>query len=470
MAGIADSPAPAINTAPLAAFGSETPATPALNDFMQAFRTGFITVDDLTRRTKQSAADTDNLKTSLSVNDVTRRKSDAERQLLPGQVSEAQTQQQIQQTTAPARVATASALAKDEQLRIDDYPAWVAKHSDEADVAAYTQATGSPPPKTLQVKSSEKPLEYGDWLTQVMPSVVEERNSFITQNPNATTQESDYFLENQKKALLKRYQEYKTRATDQLVAVPQGTPEYAKALKKHLQELHDKGALSNANFEAYKKGQDAKATAEGKASAVGGDPEERNKLVNDITTRINTDKAMSKVMEAHGFLNNAEGVLAKPNPTNSDDLLLLKSVVKLEDPNAVVRQSNIEAISKITPRIQKIQKMLKGLYSTEGAILTPEDRQQLRETVEMFKRGFDAETVQATSAYRKQAEANNIPPSQLFNKNILDSLARAAGSGTGTGSPAPTKLGDGTPVPVNSVWNQNGHAFKWDGFNWVPAQ
>lgn len=248
MPGISDNPTTAINTAPLAAIGSDQPVPPALNDFMAAFRSGFITVDDLTRRAKQSAIDTSNMQTTLSANDLQRRKTGAELELLPGQQAEAQTQQQIQQTTAPARLAAASKLAEDETLRVNDYPAWVAKQTDKKLIEDYTTSTGSPPPKTFRVKNPEKPLEFSDWLQQAGPLIEEGRKAFKASTPNPTPEDEALFLQQERQLLDQRYREYEKRAEE--IDAPQGTPEYAKELQKQVTALREKAEIHGAKIKA----------------------------------------------------------------------------------------------------------------------------------------------------------------------------------------------------------------------------
>lgn len=472
-----------VNAPLLASVGSErSTVDPAIGDFMAAFRNGFITVDDLRQRAQNTGRELSDNATAISVNDLRQKQVADATQLLPGQLDlarQGQTQQQrdldIQSILAPGRAAAATQLSRDQQEQAEDIDKWRAKQIDAQAADTYQKLTGQPAPAYFAVKNTEKPLSLNEWLDH-QPGF-EDAASRFTVNATGTAEDAakyDAFKEAEKARRTQEYLDYVWKLK-QDVRVPRGTPEYGQELNKRITDAAQKLAFSNANFDIEKAGREANAKAYGEGvgkAAAGPNSEEQDKFINDLQTRINTDVTMKRVQEAQGFLRNAKDTLAKPNPTNSDDLQLLKSVLKLEDPNAVIRQSNIEAIAKITPRIEKIQKMLKGLYSHEGAILSPQDRQQLRQTVDTFQEGFDRDTVSAAAPYKVNADRAGIPLNRVFHSDVIDAINRSSPHTPAAAAPAnpqPTKLGDGTVVPVGGTVNQNGLRYRWDGASWNPV-
>src|SRR4051812_43384950 len=69
--------------------------TPALGDFLSAFKNGFITADDISRRSREKVRDNDQLKTDLAAGDLKRKQIDAQGQLMPGDLVLARQTQEL---------------------------------------------------------------------------------------------------------------------------------------------------------------------------------------------------------------------------------------------------------------------------------------------------------------------------------------------------------------------------------------
>lgn len=461
MPGISDSPQVAINTAPIAAIGSEQPVTPALNDFMQAFRSGFITVDDLTRRAKQSAVDTSNLQTTLSANDLQRKKTAADLELLPGQVSEAQTQQQIQAATAPARVQAASKIAEDELLRQNDFPSWVAKQTDKKLIEDYTTATGSPPPKTLRVKNPERPLTYDQWLNQAGPIIQQAQMEFKIEHPNPTPEQEDEYIKNRDAKLAAKYHEYEQRALAPIDA-PQGSEEYAKELQKQVQKLRETAEIHGARVKALP-----------------------NILENGAKGGAAPHKTVVKRINSAG---QEEEVLVQTDPLTGEKLG--ETVLSTTAPKLSEVQANTQLFAN---RMGYNDKVLTGLEQ-KGF-----DPTSIGTTAQSFlPNRFKADEVQQYNAAKnnwisavlrkesgaaisaneyKQADKEYFPqdgdsPTVVQQKQGLRKYAEEQLhklSGPGGQNPAPAAAPAPVPFAGSKRVVQNGVTFEWNGTTYIPV-
>lgn len=430
MAGIADNNVQPINTAPIAAIGSEQAATPAVNDFMAAFRSGFITVDDITRRTKQSAIDTSNLQTTISTNDLTRRKVAADASLLPAQTAEAQTQLDIAATTAPARLGMAQEQA-DRFARFQADPEkYVADEVDEKNRNIWIQAKG-PLPSVLMVKNPEKRPAFSEWAATPLAEAAE-RGDSVTED-----------------RLLDEYH----RAFPEKISARKGTPEYAMALRDEVDKITKSGDLYAAKLKAAPSILEKRAL-EGEVS-----PERVAKLQGDITASPPI-KRFREQRDAAELVNTLSVI---PNPTNRTDLQLIYAAVKLADPGSVVREGEIALSRQADPVLVSMKKRLEGVTSRSGKLLDAKDRAELARISEVV-------TAQAVESIRPElqkfsirAQSEGVPLDQVLSAPEITIAAGAA---------APKATAGGTAAPTAGAKRviQNGVTFEWNGAAYMPIQ
>lgn len=447
MPGIADNNVQPINTAPIAAIGSDQPVRPEIKDFMDAFRSGFITVDDITRRTKQGVIDTSNMQTTLSANDLTRRKQAAELELLPGQQAEAATQQQIQATTAPVRVG----MAKEQADKFARYQAdpqkFLAEESDRQVEATYIQAAG-PLPETLLVKNPEKPIPYDEWL-MLRNKVNADAGEFFS-NDSADGA----------KTLKSEYDGYVEAMAN--VPVKRGTPEYAKALRKEVNDLSVGSAIQGAKLKALQ-GILEKRAAGGtphvstvKRPTAGGLEQEVSVVTDPTTGDIISETVLStgapKLTEAQGRAQLFATRMAENNRTLNSleaagfDPSAASATAQRFIPNRL-RGADFQQYTAA-----KDNWISAVLRQESGAAISASEYQQANK--EYFPRDGDS-------------------PAVVAQKQRLRALAeermKAIGGPSTASAPAPSN-GASTPSAGTKRVIQNGVTFEWNGSQYVPVQ
>jgi hypothetical protein len=367
MAGIADSPGSSIQVNSLAALNSQPDANVSnvsnpgrgFDDFMNAFRTGFITADDIRKR--QGIGQTD-VEAQRATNVAA--KTGAEQSTLDLEsIRPKQRELAAQQIEGATQEQSLLNRINDPDKSIS-YPA----REEFAQKQLETQATavyGTPQPD-LYKSTDQTPEDFDTW-------VVRQANSFQGSD-QARAQYVNHLRE--KGETGEEYSKYKKAVKEAKVPLQKGTPEYNKALREHVHEALTYEQLQQINFELLKEAGVARAKAAAEAPVKAA--QEQAKAAPELR------KEYSALPEVHDFakVNTAYNkLIAATDPTIDTtpirDQAAIFSWMKILDPGSTVREGEYASVKNAAG----VEDRVRNWYNRtiEGKILTPEQRKELRE-------------------------------------------------------------------------------------------
>lgn len=461
MAGLA-SDRGGVNAAIVAAPG--VGPTPAVLDFMQAFREGAITTQDLIKRgfelpaqieqARQTTADLRELRplareanrgALLSEIELQPRKAElqagqirqATRALPTGAEEEASDAERAK--TAQTRNALASTVPGVRENAI-------AALSNEQVSDLWTAAHGQPPPEQIQVPGAggvSEPAPIDEWYVNNFGSIPEGVSG------------QEFF---NRPDIQKRYQDYVTEAKNRPLILFKGTPEYAEQLRRDLKESNLKEALQGFKLKALGAGLEAQAKAAVEAPAKSADVASKRRA------EVEGSKPIQTFRQQEQAANLVRTLATIPNPTNRTDLQLIYAAVKLADPGSVVREGEIALSNNAAPTLVALKRKLEGVTSRSGKLLDATDRAELVRIAETVIQASTNQVRPEFQKYLRVVEQEGVPPEQIFSDPEL-AIARgqnAAATPAAGGGSAPTA---GTKRVI-----QNGVIFEWNGSQYVPLQ
>lgn len=375
---------------------ANTNITPSVGDFMSAVQQGFITADDIRKRIVDSTA-------------------------APGQIVANQQNFQDQKTIRPlAREAAAGQLQSQIQLQ-----------------PKTTEVAG----KTLGNQSTQADIQATQFeaLKQVQPfinqkALIDARQQLADaqQHGNIATLE----------ALHKQYGTFAgaftlpltettdpatgqvTRTLDQEKASEDIQKGFSAALKMQqqlfqlqhteLKEVKSKNAagVEKTNIVPINKftGQ---PTVPGMTTEGTIEPNV-NTEASELRKEIQNNHVLKGISEADRYRRIVNNLLQKPNPSNADDTELVESLVKLSDPNGVIREFKVEFTREMTPRYQAFVKDLQRLYANKNTVLNAGDRAQIQSVFNTMQQSFDEAAHEELQPYQEQAAQLNIPLARVL--------------------------------------------------------
>lgn len=520
MAGIASDRAGAIQVAPIAAVGAGNPAPPAVTDFMDAFRSGFITVDDINRRNRANISDSDTLKTQLQVNDFQRR-------LAPGQFENAQASQALQaDQIAAARQTLPGALditladqtAKQQAQRheaaasSDDEETRLAEAEFRA-LREYEQLHGHAAPKSIKIPAvNPEPVKpFEEWFSETQGAEIEkEVNKFDAGDKDAETKDAKivalvnkfqsgfplnsegdkvaraayenklradaaaapapdalraqysnqlYSQRQNDPAIRKEYQQYVTETENKTDVLKPGSPEYLQEIQQRNQIAQEKLAVRAAKVKALPGVIEARAKAEAEAPVK--TAEAKAKAQGDVLTELHKSEALKRFEPQFEAFEKVDQIRNSGRaPNNSDDIATLYEFVKLLDPTSAVREGEAKLAQSTVPAVRAIYNKAGALFKDQNKFFDDQTRASLYGTMDSLRKGAEQSVVPEIKRIAGIALDRGVPLDQVFTGpyQALVTSRNAATSGA-----APPSAGATTVV-------QNGVTFRWNGSKYVAVQ
>lgn len=383
MPGIADSPN-SFQVQPSAnAISQDVNITPAVGDLMQAFREGFITTEDITKRGLDKPLENAQRNQALQDTNIIRPKQrELASKQLDVQSSQVDTLAKIQPLLSDAGIQQA-------QQQLDN----VRGHGNPEAIAELHRKYALP----LLGKQVPYDATTGQLNTEEALNDVQKATELA--------------------------RAYQLRQFAMEHAKPQTTTTTDKAGKKTVTEQY---VVPGTNA-ALTQPRVAETTEPNQPEAV-----------KNFRQGIEADSTLKPIKEAQTFLATAKGVLNTPPEkiTNAEDQLLVESLIKLTDPAGVIRQSKVEYLNEMTPVWQTAIKRLAHLTQNQNTVLSPQDRSQIGRAVNRLEEGYAKAAQPRLQLFAKQAADQNLTPDQIFDTEELGMLNKQHSAPTASAAPA----------------------------------
>lgn len=507
MPGIASDRPTGIQISPIASIGTEIQPTPAIGDLMDAFKQGFITVDDLQRRNVQNISTNDQLKTQLQA-------SDFQRKLAPGAFANAQAAQGLQasqiqaagqilpgatELTLGGQEAALQEQEREARRNSDLTEEQLAQDADDTK-RLYVRTFGEDPSKSIKIDAPLPVDNFDTWLEKTHgKELVKEINDFdpgvpdpkdhdqiildkintfqsgfplnskedniarakfanaleIDVKSTPTPDELRAQFENQARAQLRddpavrtEYENYKTAQAKNQEALKIGTAEHTEVMKQRIQVAQDNAALRAAKLSAAPDIFKTQATAPGKAA------EEARKNVQVLQKDYSIRQEIQDLRKVQAAFYKIERLLDPSVPPSAPrDQGAVFSWMKILDPGSTVREGEYATAKNARGVPDKISAWYNQVLT--GQILTPEQRIAFKEAVEPVYLGqveAAAPTIKQFLAQEGSAIGEVVPREDAA---LLKRVSPAASTPPPAGSAAP-------PNGAKRVV-QNGVTFEWNG-------
>jgi hypothetical protein len=391
--GIANDRSGAINTSPISNFGDTNLPPKGVSDFMEAFRNGFITTDDLVKRglaaPAEFAAAGQNTQDQLQLRPLARQQQvgalSADIALQPKRASNAMAVEDLRtgqigeasralKTPDELRASDAE-RAKDAQFRnalASDQPsvrqAALAGASNNKIYDLWTAAHGQPPPDQIEIKNFDptfqpKPIE--DWIIDTYGQ------SALAQDAQAVINRPD---------IQKGYAEYANAAKNRPLTYFKGDPEYDAKLRKDLEAADLKVAIQGAEIKALPDVLAKKAEAPGKAAA------QNQQAASALQKEYGTRQEIQDLRKVQAAYYKIQRVLDPNTPPSAQrDQAAIFSWMKILDPGSTVREGEYATAKNARGVPERITSLWNQALT--GQILTPNQRTLFKEAVEPVFQG-----------------------------------------------------------------------------------
>lgn len=486
--GIASTRSPGLQVAPAAQIGGDIDITPGVQDFMQGFRTGFITVDDITKRSQEAVVRPSELELKQKQNEqgildtetirpqqrelaskqldsatqnadlvaelarqkleLDRRKLELEGAALPSAPTvRATTAAQEQVSGETAAAITGTPAARGEAL---------VEPANRAIEQAYVGLFG-PLPATLPSKVKAAP--FNTWLkTYHSPdstSPTDEAGKFLAGMPAGPARDevAAKMLSQLSKdpRIQADYQKYKEETAKQAVALTPDDPEYYSELRKQVSARQKELGVEAATLKALP------GVLETRAKTAADLPAQLQKDISVLDTDMQKDDVLKKTRLQLSAVQQIRDLTNKPNPSNQDDLGLIYAVVRSLDPTSAVREGEISLLQKGVGLPSTVVQSFNRIFGNPNAVLTPAVRANLRSLGETQSQSAQASALPQLQKFYQRAEAGNLPLQQVFTDPELKLLI--------SGGVAPGTTAVVTPIVAPVVTGasqkiQNGNLFE----------
>jgi hypothetical protein len=458
-----------INTGDISSIGAGgVPPTPAIADLMQAFRSGFLTVDELTRRGLSLPGEAETQKQNLADQRIIRPLArQAQSGALANEISIQPRKQALAagQTEAAIRALPTEAESAASDLQrakaaeiatglaspdVDTRLKTVAQLTTDQILDAWTAANGSPPPERLQVTdpdaSTNVPAPLDEWYL----------NTF-GQHPAGTDANANLNRPDVRAAYDKYVNEVKSRP----LTIFKGTPEYFQRLKQDVHDLARNQAIEVARIKA-----------------IPGVIEQQAKLANEAGAKLEasvraensaygTKQEIQDLRKVQSAFFKLQNVLDPNKPsTPQTDQAAIFSWMKILDPGSTVREGEYAT----SENARGVPDTIKNYWNkvVKGLILTPEQRIKLAQASEEVYLGQVQSAIPTIEQFvdtesRIGAAIGSVVPQQ--DVDLLNRVNRVKKPSAGRSGTAAAPPSAGTQRVV-----QNGVTFEWNGSQYVPVQ
>lgn len=503
--GIASDRAGAVNVGPISQIGTES-ITPGVADLSDAFRQGFITVDDIQRRFRQGQAEQSALKSQIQADEIQRRLApgaaenalaaqglqaaqiSAAGQVLPGQTENTLATQELQgrqldtanRLTSPDPATRQAALNEQTEMEyqqiygepppdslesvapepVESFQEWFdANKGDEleADVLAFAQIAG-PKPSAREIQAYANQLTQRGVTGQAFEDQVLSFSAGTQKDPQVIKAFADRRLAEMQASQMIR-EEYKAHAAQKqnaVKSVKRGDPAYNLQIRQMVELGKQNKLLQGAKLAAVGEGYKAQVTEAAKG------PQRANEAAAKLRAEVEGSKPIQNFRLQETAANLVNTLATIPNPSNRTDLQLIYAGVKLADPGSVVREGEIALSRQADPVLVAMKKRLEGITSRSGKLLDATDRAEL---VRIARTVIDQARSQVQPEFQKfqrLAEQQGIPFQDIVNTTEAG-IAGGTPAAQQTAAPPPANVGARRVV-------QDGVTFEWNGTAYVPVQ
>lgn len=433
MAGIADSPPGSIQVNSLSAINSQPDVnvsslgqTAPFEGFMNAFRTGFITADDIRKRqgignTDVEAARAENIarktgaeQTTIDLGEIRPKQRELAQQQLEGSTEEQSLLNRMNSTDTSV-----------------SYPAREQFANRQLDAQA-TAVYGTPNPD-LYKSTEQTPEDFDTWVTR-------QANAFQGTD-QARAEYVNHLREKGEQG--EEYAKYKKAVKEAKVPIPKDTPEYRKALREHVHEALTYEQLQQINFDVMKEAAVARAKAQAELPLK--QAQQSNTAQEQVLQERHRSEALKRFQPQFEAFNKVDEIKRQGNFNNATDISLLYEYVKLLDPSSSVREGELKLSESAVPGVQHIYNRFKGIWSDHDKLLDDKTRQNLFGEMDKLKTGAIATIKPELERIQETATARGVPISQVLTKPEIDILQQES---VATPPATPPGVSVGTPAPV----------------------
>lgn len=464
--GIASARPTGLQVSPVASIGEETQITPGVQDFMGAFKSGFITVDDITKRAQEAVVRPSEIalrgaQAEQGILDVEtirpQRRELASKQLevdinnadLVGQLASQKLRQDQQiQTNAgiliPSPETTQNVAQTQKQLidettgkttgTLDEQIAAINAPAQRAVLQDYATTVGQVPTTITVMKPAPiKPFDV--WLQETHGEESFPELAAIPEGPNKAGIVDQFFknLSNDKR-IKSEYAAYQKQPQPEVsTEITTQDPNFFAELQKKLTKVKDELAAKTAQQAAAVPIAVARAKTEAEAPGVA--IEAGAKIKSDM----GSDKELSNLVLQEQAVNVAQAFATKPNPSNQDDIALIYETIKSFDPNAV-REGELKLFQSGIGVPGQAEMFLNRLRGNKNAVLRPEERKNILSLGDTLKDSIYKTSLPNLRTYFERAIASGVPLKQVFTEPQLKRLIGGV-----------TDAAPGTPVASRNI-------------------
>lgn len=447
-----------VNTAPIADIASAQ-ITPAVGDFMSAFREGFITVNDLAKRGAALPGEIEssrqNLQDQIQIRPLQRQQAvgqiSADLALQPRKQTLQSGQLDAAITALPTPTETeASGAAREKTAQLQNALSSsvpgvrekaIANLSTEQVIDTWTAAHGQPPPETIEAPGGGvEPKSIDLWVTETYGQDV------LAGDAQAVLTRPE---------VVQGYAAYVKEAQNRPMTYFKGDPEYIKTLKNDLLQADLKKGIQAAQLKALPTVLEAQA----KSGAEG--PARTAKAGGDLRSEIHLNDVLKGFRARQQAVQQIRDLSSKSNPTNQDDLGLIYATVRALDPVSAVREGEISLLQKGIGLPQNLVIQFNRLRGASNAVLTPEIRQGFAGLAETQAQSATASVLPELRKYESLATKQGVPVEDIFTADEITILrtgqptGAAGGGATATGAGVKpgdiVTLRDGRRIRVKTV-------------------
>jgi len=397
---------------------------PEFQDFMNAYKSGVITAEDIKRRqivgtsgyeaeaAQNVAAKSGAEQANIDINEV----RPLQRELAKAQTTGGTEQQTLlNQLNSP-----------DPSISLPAQEAFVKRARQKEAILVFGTAT----PK-LEVDAGVKPPEFDGWVTQQV-------NNYL---PGVHTPEADKaraVYETNLRMAGEKGQEYtlaKEAAKNTKRELAPGTPEYDAQLRHVLSEKLTHEKLQEIQFETLKE------FGKAQAKAVGEAPQRQAAAADTLAKEYNALPALhdfDKVDASYNKLLSATDPNPQFPPTPLRDQAAIFSWMKILDPGSTVREGEYASAKNARGVPDKIMNWYN--QAVTGQILTPEQRKEMREAAAPVYQGQVQNLAPRIKQYVEREQAAGLAPGTvvpLGHRALLETSAHPVGTPTATPLQAP---------------------------------
>lgn len=449
MPGIADQPSSQLQLGASSPISGGEPdvnvsslgALPSFNSFIDLYRSGFITAEDIKKRKIVGTTDAE----AAREENIARKAGAEQSQIDIGEIRP----RQRQLTTKQLEGATAEQSLFNRMNSNDttvSHPAREEFSQRQLDAQA-TIVYGTPSPNLFK-STKRKPEDFDSWVNRQV-------NAFQGSEKARAEYQNDLEERGEQG---QEYAKYKEAVKNETVPLTPGTPEYKLALREHVHDALQYEQLAQINFDVMKE------------SAIARSKAEAERPVKSAATAAELRKEYSQLPQLHDF-EKVDAAYHKllattdpsVEPTPLRDQASIFSWMKILDPGSTVREGEYASVKNARGVPDRIRNFYNQALS--GQILTPEQRNQLREASGPVYQGQVDNVAPRVRQYLKQEQEAGLSPGTVVpieHRALLETKAAGAKAPTSPKSALPANFAPPTSQETAS-------APTYPALNAVPA-